>query len=152
MLSIDPLEYQISVWTRSGSLVSRFDRRSTWFPARSLNHVGSRTQPPPPRIAAISIDERGRCWVFAHVPSTHWQRAWAGVGKKSAEVAASSVDFLELFDTQVEVLDLKSAKVVARRRLSGSTAGVLSGMRAVMQSNGDQDAPLLSVVTLAIRP
>lgn len=62
------------------------------------------------------------------------------------------MDFLELFDTQVEVLDLKSAKVVARRRLSGSTAGVLSGMRAVMQSNGDQDAPLLSVVTLAIRP
>ncbi len=152
LLSIDPLEYQISVWSREGTLLRKLDRRPTWFAERSLYYIGSQTKPPPPRVAAISIDERGRCWVFTNVPSTHWQHAWAGVKPSAKEVAPSAIDFLELFDTQIEVIDLKNATVVARRRLPGSTAGVLSGMRVLLQSNSDQDEPQARVVTLAVRP
>ena len=101
-------------------------------------------------IAAISVDDQGLCWVFVHVPSKHWQRAWDGVKARSGEVAASSVDFTELYDTQIEIIDFKQRRVIARTQMEGRTASVLSGSRIVLQVNDAGGSPTLRVVPLVL--
>lgn len=149
-ISIDPLQYEISVWRRDGSLLERFARSPAWFSKRSRNTIGGPVTAPSPMIAAISVDDQGLCWVFAHVPSRHWQRAWEGVKTRSSEVAASSVDFTELYDTQLEILDLGKRRVVARALLEGRTASVLTGSRVVLQANDAGGNPTLRVVPLVL--
>ena len=151
VLSIDPLEYQLSQWDGQGALASRWLRTPAWFSSRSKNSIGGPAMPPPPTVAAIAMDAiTGFCWVFVSVPAKDWHRGWTGVLPGNREVLTSSIDQLALFDTIVEVLDLRRAQVITRATLRGRTAGVLSGLRAVIQTSNEEGQTRTRVVHLGL--
>ncbi len=151
ILSADVLEYNVSLWRSDGTLIKRLERRPEWFAERSLNNIGTRSTPPPPRVAAIAADSNGLVWVFTNVSTRTWPRAWDAVrNQRPGEVQAAALDFTQLFRTEIEVLDPSSNRVIARAQIASGTAGVLPGMRLVSLTNDRIGSPILRVIPLTL--
>ena len=130
--------YEVEVWSADGRLVRRFRREPKDFkypPAPTSNPTRSSDLPPPdPWISAAWVDSTGLLWTAAVVPDKTW-RAGVKLDKvgHGTEVGwqIDVVDPTRYADTIIEVLDLKSGRLVARTRLdqpcrSFSPAGALA--------------------------
>ncbi len=129
IITVDHAAYDITIWKRLGAERTQLQRRPTWFSTPSASGLGPNA-PPPPAIGGTWIDESGRLWVATRVPAPTWKSAWAGV-QMAREIKTSSIAFELLYDTVLEVIDLSSARVLARKQLDGWILDVLPGGRLV---------------------
>jgi hypothetical protein len=79
----------------------------------------------------IDVDSLGRVWAFSRVPSADWRKAWGPAITGISEVAVTSELFSKLYDTMIEVIDVRRRVVIAQQRLPRTVISVLPGLRMV---------------------
>jgi hypothetical protein len=99
-----PYRYRLEKWSTHGSLLAIYERRVSWFPptARGLleaQHFNS-SQMNQANVARLHEDEQGRLWVHISIRRRERTRP---MGESEPEV----------YDTIIEVLDLRARQVFA---------------------------------------
>jgi hypothetical protein len=125
--SADRRRYRLYEWSLEGDLVRTLDRSPSWYRGVHNSGFGDPKTEPPPTIAAIQTDSAGRLWVFVRLPSTTWRTAWPASARGQKEVRVSEIAIEKLFRTLIEVIDPKSARVIARRTLDAFIFAALGG-------------------------
>jgi hypothetical protein len=145
-------EYGLQIWTADGNLVTSFNREPVWFPGPVNPYgVGSRTDPPPPRIRALMEDGNGRIWVVAHVPRSDWRAAWADVPslpKASAAIEVPVSDLPtpgDLYETRIDVLHAQTGRLIAAGTTEHLVYAALPGDRLAAVSKDATGVVILSV-------
>ncbi|MGQ0766552.1 MAG: 6-bladed beta-propeller, partial [Gemmatimonadota bacterium] len=125
--------YEIQRWDTAGVLRGSFVRRPAWFEyyKQTYRRRGSegevrpylRKDTPESWIRGVREDRSGRLWVLIAVAATDWESH----GIMGGEGQAVTHDVRDkLYDTIVEVIDPRTARVVTRARLSFNVAGFAS--------------------------
>jgi hypothetical protein len=108
-------------------------RTVDWFPADGDFPEGAyRTVPPPPMLVHVSEDSAGRLWTYSAVPDPAWT--------PGIPMRPSPEWFRRTFDTVIEVIDLKSGRLIAAGR-HASRLGPMCGSSLLYElvetSDGD---------------
>ena len=103
--------YEFHRWSGPESLDMTFIREADWFPPWDENFPDGvyETIPPPPFLVHVSEDVDARLWAYSQVPDPAWEPMIPR--QPSYEWGRRT------FDTIVEVIDLKSARVITQGRL-----------------------------------
>jgi hypothetical protein len=136
--SADPTVYRLVQWTREQGITRVLERRPSWFATRSEFWLGNATTPPPPRVAAIHEDESGLVWVYLLVTSPNWKQAWGRTSARDREVNQTNIDFQQLYQTMIEVIDPGQQRVVARLQVAEPLVNILPGNRAIFHNEDAQ--------------
>ncbi|MBL0173540.1 MAG: hypothetical protein IPP90_23190 [Gemmatimonadaceae bacterium] len=145
----DQFAYRLTRWSPEGAPIQTLVRKPSWFAGRSMDWIGNPSTPAPPRIIAVVEDADGLIWVFHQVASPRWRDGWP-TQRTTGEVATRQIAFERLFTTRIEVIDPKSARVVAETALDAFVPTVLSDGRAVVYATDDNDVRL-SVVSFRLK-
>lgn len=113
--SSDETLYRVSLWTQDGERALEFSRRPVWFATQSGNTLGTPNRPPQPRVSCIAEDKEGYLWVAVRMPKATWREGWPAIS--AAEYSLSAMAFEKMFRTNLEVLNPRARKVVARFEL-----------------------------------
>lgn len=122
--------YNLSEWRNDATLVRRFERRPAWFNGSAPSRIGGPNKAPDPFIRGIERDADGLLWVFINTPGKNWQDGWPKIAPGQREVRGSDMVYGKLFDTMIEVIDPRTARVVARAQFDGYAMSILTGKRA----------------------
>lgn len=130
-------EYRVELWSREGAHVQTIERTADWFPPATGPAAGSvLTHRPHPAINALWHDGRNHLWVSMLVPARTWR---AADPRQPGRVA--DVDWSSVYDTVIEVIDIRGGRVLARARFDRAMARVrgsgifLFGTRSVEDGN-----------------
>ena len=120
-------------WTSGGEIIEQYERRPEWLPKPVILSAGSPTRPPSSAPAGISSRiPVGMLWTFTRVAAPTWAEAYPkGIPQNQREVKARLSDSHKLFESIVEVLDMKTHRVIASVRLREVILQALPGGRAV---------------------
>ncbi len=114
-------KYEMQHWGGPDSLRQTLVRNVDWFPAGGAFVAGTyRTVPPPPFLVHLWEDAYGRLWAYTLVPDPKWS--------PGRPMRPSPEWFRATFDTKIEVIDLKNARLIA-------TGGYDSRLGMVCSSN-----------------
>lgn len=97
--------YELERWSLNGELQKRLVRDVHWFPPRD----GEAT-PPQPTLRALTYDSAGLLWVLINVPDPNWD------GTVPADRGPSIERDHRMFDTVIEVIDVRTGTLVLSRR------------------------------------
>lgn len=111
------LKYQVDEWTPGGALVRVVERQVDWFPP-SDRQTDPYSERPSPRLQVAYMDAHDRLWVAISVPDSEWKNPGA---RNERDLNRISPD--ELWDTVVEVLDVRTGSLVASRRFAEALDG-----------------------------
>ncbi len=125
--------YLIEHWSLDGKRIRTIQPKSAWFEAGELwaGHDPRRTRPSP-RIGGIWLDNE-RLWVIGIVSDIDWKPQLLAAGDPHVEVDApmpQPEEWPSLFDTMVEVLDLRTGAVMSTRRYDGVLMGFMDDGKA----------------------
>jgi hypothetical protein len=118
--------YRIERWTLEGRRELTLVRDAPWFEpyARARPAPG---EPPRPTLMALREDARGRLWTLVRVADPAWERATVypvdSALRRRDPVA--QYDLAELYDTIVEVFDVRCGTLLLSERLPMLVAGFL---------------------------
>ena len=104
--------YWIELWSPDNQLHLSMRRDLEWFPDAldDLDGHPLPTDPPEPRLVGLSADD-SLMWVMIFRASDNWEEV-------------DPRDFLEKYDTHVEVIDWRHGQVIASRRLNEPFLGL----------------------------
>jgi hypothetical protein len=105
-------------WDRTGRKLDELRRNAGWFPSHGRSGLRSESEPPNPSIFSLWIDRDGRAWVLIAVPGAEWQSAIFRRGVLHGRTVYGVSDYNTYYDTLLEVIDIESAAVIARGRLT----------------------------------
>ena len=131
--------YDLTWFSGNGRRLTAFERRPAWFPGQSGSNWDWKNEPPPPYVADIEEDDEGLLWVFVHIAGPSWREAWPDL-PRNVEVPARQIDEGKLYQTMVEVIDPRHARVVTRKLIENFTVGLLPGRRAALYDEDDSGA------------
>ncbi|HKJ02301.1 MAG TPA: hypothetical protein VJ997_07595 [Longimicrobiales bacterium] len=101
--------YELYRWQSPDSLVQTVTRRVGWFPPDGrLSPEMYVSDPPPPQLMHIAVDDGGRVWTYSWVPD----RNWAPNEARSPTPEWTRANF----DTMIEVIDVEAGTVLAAAR------------------------------------
>lgn len=110
------LRYELDLWNSSGDRLRRIIRDAGWYPPRDRPSTHSSWErPPDPMVAAVRQDHSGRLWVAVWVADTNWRE------QKPSEFRPSRSR-----DTIIEVLDLRTMRLLASTRIDGAVTDFLT--------------------------
>jgi hypothetical protein len=149
----DLLRYRLTLWSETGTARQVLERAPSWFQPSDFPHRGGPTKPPAAMIAAVAQDAEGQLWVYSLTPAANWADAWKGQprtggGERSVHSGPSATD---LYRCIVEVIDPRSARVVARGALPGlviSTTGSGTVATYTIDTHGE---PRITVYRVGLR-
>ena len=115
--------YRLEQWSADGRLLRSIERRPDWFEPWDGPFPQPAQVRPPAQISAIwPVDERHVAVVLL-VPDAHWRQLRPEpkdrIERPGQNGFPSWTEYRQLYDTVVEVLDIRSGTVVARRRMDG---------------------------------
>lgn len=115
--------YEIESWSAGrGRLLARFVREAPWMGQQPQSRPDG-LPPPSPSLHAIWARSADSVWVIGQVPDRRWATAVTAtpVGQRPhREWRIVAQDFARYFDTVIEVIDLRAARVVAATRIDPS--------------------------------
>jgi hypothetical protein len=122
-------EYLLEQWDSNGRKIAEWRRNVPWFSPHGKGGIRSPTEPPNPLIDAVYVDDNMLAWVMLGVPDKNWKAAvrQKGVLQGRTIYEASNNEYM---DALIEVIDLKTGKLIARmqmdaRALSASAHGII---------------------------
>ena len=142
-------EYRITQWDADGGILQSFDRRPEWFSTRSAYGIGNPNSPPPPTISAIGANQ-DHVWVFASVAAEHWRDAWSKIPRDAREVTGG-IQFDKLFRTRIEVIDVKTRRVVVTGALESLTLASLPHNRVASYTVDSDGIAWVDILRVTIR-
>ena len=102
-------KYELFRWQNPDSLVQTVTREVDWFPpGGEWSPELYASEPPPPQLMHVTVDERGMVWTYSWVPDANWQ--------PNESRPATPEWSRRNFDTIVEVIDLTEGSVIAAER------------------------------------
>jgi hypothetical protein len=144
------LAYRVRRWSRDGQLEIDLERRPEWFVPQAVLSAGDATHPPSP--FPVGLSEQGELvWTFTNVADANWRKAWPPEAATQREVLGSRIDYTQLFDTMVEVIDTKTRRVVARTRLPEYAISVLPGARLAVYREDADGFPLIEILQMSVK-
>lgn len=121
--------YRIENWSLSGRLLGAIEKAPSWFTPWESMPSDLRAEKPPPWLDSVRFaEEDGVLWCVFHVPD----RNWVKTSDTDPTVEAPGGSDLTLdkmhdvFDTIIEVIDLRSGEVVASKRIDQRISGYLN--------------------------
>jgi hypothetical protein len=99
-----PTGMTLEYWTTEGERLVTLRREVPWLPSSGYPQVDDPTEPALPEYDHIYVDSRGLIWVGVIVRDPRWRPV---TGPEKRDVAS------ELWDVRVEVIDPRSATVIA---------------------------------------
>lgn len=148
--SADGIRYRLTRWSADGEKLHTLERAPDWFSEASQFGIGSPTTPPPPAISAIREDGAGLLWVFVRVAAPTWREGWPTLAPGQREVLARQVALEKMFRTTIEVIDPRSARVVARRTIDDWIVDALPAKRAAAYVVDSDGIPRVRILELGI--
>lgn len=134
-----PASYDLTQWTTNGLRLSlTISRRPSWF-GESQGGIGSPKVAPAPVIAGIDEDEQGFVWAFVHIPHPSWKDAWGKPRADGGEFRISDVRHEKFYRTRIEVIDPKTARILARTSLDGFYVVNALGGRGIAVCSSDEE-------------
>jgi hypothetical protein len=139
--AVDRRRYRLSEWNLEGQMLRMLEPKPLWFSGLSHDKYlfGRRDIPPPPYMAGVRVDDQGRLWLFGWVAADDWTEAYADV-RRGPRTRASSADIPvsqsrlnidRLYNTRVDVLDLRSGDLLASTTLEDRVVDVIAEHNAV---------------------
>ena len=120
-----PVQFQwrLEHWDSNGALLSVTNRRPSWFaPYTQLSTPGTK-RAPQPMIEGMWIDPTGLFWVLGSVADPHWRRGLDV--RRSAPESAVIANPDQVFDSDLEAIDLRTGKLIASARLDPAYSSVV---------------------------
>ncbi|HSL70308.1 MAG TPA: hypothetical protein VK864_08705, partial [Longimicrobiales bacterium] len=115
--------YVLQQWNGQGRLVKQLTRSVSWFPLPSRPFDGK--TPPPPRVTDVTIDSNGLLWASVSVPAADWRnhlKSYYDPNRKQRMYRTSNA----AWNTVIEVINPRTATVVASKRYRGRNLGFAS--------------------------
>lgn len=116
--------------------------------------IGGPNQPTTPHLSGNWVDAKGRLWVLAAQPRDDtrevWKDAGAQAGAMEGRVASLPADY-KLKRTIIEVIDLDTRRVIARRTFDGYVNAILSDQRVASFTETELGVPVLRIHRLTLR-
>jgi hypothetical protein len=110
-------EYAIRQWSQTGALKRELVVDSDWYDgSREVRQI-TPSAPPMSVILAINEDSLGRLWVLGRAADARWREGLGPAQRVEHQTVYPFRDMDRLFDGVIEVIDVKSARVLARRRI-----------------------------------
>lgn len=140
--------YEVELWSTQGRHLKTFARDASWF--RPWNTAPERSpveSRPRPAVVDVRQDREARLWVITSVADRNWKRGRvAGSGEEAKVPPVTEMD--RYFDTLVEVIDIRTGRLLKTARLPYRPFKFLSGdlvFRAVEDASGHTYVDILRV-------
>jgi hypothetical protein len=160
----EPSRYRLSLWDTTGTRLLTVIRRPDWFKGRvanvsdSMRAIGKfRDMDEEPIVASVLAsfeDSAGRLWVFSLVPELNWK---AGPPRPVDPRFGQRVPLINdcaavhnFIDTMVEVLDLKTGRLITSTRLPFMMDGVLGKNRVFLRQGDSAGSCFFQVYQLTL--
>ncbi|MGH7592445.1 MAG: hypothetical protein ACRELE_01125 [Gemmatimonadales bacterium] len=111
-------QWRLEHWDTGGALVSVLERRPDWF--KPYTHVSAPgpDHAPQPTIQGAWIDSVGRLWVLGMIADPGWRLGIDWHRQQSSGAVIGDAD--KVYDTILEVLDLRTRRLIATQRIRQS--------------------------------
>lgn len=131
--------------------VRRFTRSVDWMPPITIPSAGVYGEKPTARVEAMWEDPSGRLWVFSRVAALRWVEALGPARIPPLGRATYPLrDQGRLFDTMIDVIDLRTNRLLVSQRVRAHSRFSLGGgLIAVYREEADA-TPLLDVVRVRL--
>lgn len=130
--------YVVEMWDTTGTLTQRMMRDADWFTPWTVADRAARgpRSRPLPRITSVHYDDQGRLWVAAVVADRNWRRPpqRSRTGERTGVSGMSVGELARYYDTIIDVLDIRSGRVVLSQRFDALVTqflenGLVYGLR-----------------------
>jgi hypothetical protein len=119
------MDYVLEAWNLAGRRTEFLTRRPPWFLFWSGVAWPANIAPPASSISAIDEDEEGLVWVILNVADRNWQPIPSGAAVTRTERRGFAQEHADrLFDTVIEVIDPRRARVIAQGRSDRKLTGI----------------------------
>jgi hypothetical protein len=125
-----PHRYEIELWSARGEMVRRIRRDAPWFPAWSETPRSGWDNP----VLTGIVQEGPFLWTLVRVPDPDAEPL-----DPTVELTVEDTDLDRLLDSVVEVLDLRTGRVVARHRFKRYLVGFRAG-RPVVYTKREEES------------
>ena len=160
----EPTEYRLDAWSLDGQAQDQVRREASWFPALledRAGNSGSPDRPPDPYLAALRVDARSEFWAFSGVPAPGWREAWTpemrealtsnpGGQRIRGARSTSRPEKFQLYQTLLEIIDVRAGKVMTRQRLPGYVVDAFPDGRVALYHEDEGGVPYIDVVSLKV--
>jgi hypothetical protein len=133
-------QYRIELWSTEGRKLRELRRSVPWFPPYLVSREPSRSVPPATLLGDVRQDRDGRLWVRIMVPDANWRRAVRPGGPHGITIA----DDNRYYDTVIEVIDPRRARLLASRRFDAAVHFVGDDLLGAVVT-GPDDVPYYHV-------
>ena len=105
-------QYDLALFNSDLTRTRLLERRPEWFSSVSPMSYDWRNDPPVPLMGGVEQDA-GLLLAYVHVARRNWREGWPEVPAGVHEVPARYMALDRLYETRLEIIDAKKARVVA---------------------------------------
>jgi len=141
---------RIEAFDAAGKLLRRATYRPPWFPEQTARQkLGD---PPLPERPPFWIGDDKELWIASLIPAQDWKQGIVRVDDPSHGKSTPTVgDVAKLFDTMVEVFDLRERRVLFRIRLDEAVVHALPGGVFAVYREDSKGTPEIGIERWALR-
>jgi hypothetical protein len=147
----DEGKYRLTLWKRPGNPERTLRREVEWFPDGSAS-LGTPKRAPDAAMTDVQVDNKGYLWVVSRIPSSIWSTAWPTQTVGRGEYQLSKVIVPAMFDSMVEVIDLRTNRVLASSRMPQWIVSILPGQRLAAVRVDDDGAISVEILQALFTP
>jgi hypothetical protein len=148
--------YVLELLDAGGTVAQRIERRLSWFPPDSGARGFAWQAKPPPRIHAVNIGVDGNIWVLIRRANRAWKpQEVPGATRPDRPVEArrlGAVNFAELFEGVIEVLDPRDGRLIATRDVGGGVLGFPASDLIYEVTQDDVGRVSVQISRIALKP
>lgn len=145
VVAVKQFKYAVELWNSRGTIEGKFARKAEWlnWPPVVEGDDPHTLGPPEDMFRGAEVDDKGRLWLVAQTTPADWKS-----GLRDGRV----IDRDKWTDTQIEVVDLASKRVICSSRFKPFVLGGLVGPQQIASyretAGGD---PIITVWSLSVQ-
>jgi hypothetical protein len=143
--------FRIDEWGADGEKLRTFTRTASWMPEVTFRSAGVFGDRPTAHIEATAEDADGLLWVLSGVPSEDWRDALGPPESERGRTGYPKRDQGRLYDTMVDVIDLRTGQLLLSSRHGGHIRFVLKPGIVARYREDSVGTPLLDILRLGLR-
>ncbi len=145
------LRYEITEWSATGQPLRTITRRPSWFPSAERFEDATASRPFTAFVTAIRATGDDMLWMLVAVPGKNYASGLgSGTRSKDGVMRYPITSHARHYDTVVEVIDLKSATVLASQRLPGHFAYFLDDEHVANYDEAEDGTPRVEIWRLTL--
>jgi hypothetical protein len=143
--------FRVDEWSATGEKLRTFTRTVSWMPPVTVRSAGVFGDRPTAHIEATTEDTEELLWVFSRVPSESWLEALGPPESERGTTSYPQRDQGRLYDTMVDVIDLRTGRLLVSTRHAGHIRFVLKPGVVARYREDSIGTPLLDILRIGLR-